>query len=164
MTDAQDIDGGDLLAAELALRVLNREAEAAARARQASDPAFAADVAAWQGRLAVLFDDVAPVQPSAAVWSRIEAELSVPANDNRKLVFWRRWAVASTGLLAASVAALAVMLARPDAVVPPPAAPAAARPVRAPRPDRRPERGQHEPVQQRRAARGQRRAEVDVVA
>ena len=96
------------------------------RARQASDSAFAADVAAWQARLAVLFDDVAPVQPSAVVWSRIEAGLSVPANDNRKLVFWRRWAVASTGLLAASVAAFAVMLARPDAVVPPPAAPPAA--------------------------------------
>ena len=32
MTDAQDIDGGDLLAAELALRVLDREAETAARA------------------------------------------------------------------------------------------------------------------------------------
>ena len=46
MTDAQDIDGGDLLAAELALRVLDREAETAARARQAADPAFAADVAA----------------------------------------------------------------------------------------------------------------------
>lgn len=126
MSDAQDIDGGDLLAAELALRVLDREAEAAARGRQASDPAFAADVAAWEARLAVLFDGIAPVQPSTAVWRRIEAGLSVPANDNRKLVFWRRWAVASTGLLAASVAAFAVMLARPDAVVPPPAAPPAA--------------------------------------
>lgn len=126
MTDAADIEGGDLLAAELALRVLDREAETAARARQAADPAFAADVAAWEARLAVLFDDVAPVQPSTHVWSRIEARLAAPANDNRKLAFWRRWAVASTGLLAASVAALAVMVARPNPVVPPPAAPPAA--------------------------------------
>lgn len=126
MTDAADIEHGDLLAAELALRVLDREAEAAARARQAADPEFAAEVEAWNVRFGGLFDDVAPVQPSTSVWPRIEAGIAAPANDNRRLVFWRRWALASTGLLAASVAAFAVMLARPDTVVPPPAAPPSA--------------------------------------
>lgn len=126
MTDAADIEQSDLLAAELALRVLDREAEAAARARQAADPGFAAEVEAWNVRFAGLFDEIAPVQPSVTLWARIEAGLVAPANDNRRLVFWRRWAVASTGLLAASIAAFAVMLARPEPVVSPPVAPPAA--------------------------------------
>lgn len=126
--DPNDIGGMDedqALAGELALRVLSPGEEAAARVREAGDPAFAAHVDAWNERLAGLADGVAPVAPSAGVWPRVEAGLTPPtaANDN-SVVFWRRWAVGSTGLLAASVAAVIVLLAQPDPL--PVAAPAPA--------------------------------------
>ncbi len=117
MTDPTDIGGMDedqALAGELALRVLSPEDEAAARAREAADPAFAAHVEAWNERLGGLADGVAPVEPSPWVWPKVEAGLTPPtaANDNG-VVFWRRWAIGSTGLLAASLAAVIVLLAQP---------------------------------------------------
>ena len=132
MTDPTDNDDGvtrdEALAAELALRVLSPAEEAAARAREASDPAFAAEVETWNGRLAGFADEIAPVAPSAHVWPRVEAGLTPPvaANDNRRVAFWRTWAVGSTGLLAASLAAVVVILAQPSPVPP---APAPATPV-----------------------------------
>ncbi len=129
MTDPTDIDALDedeALAGELALRVLSPAEEAGARAREASDPAFAGHVDAWNERLAGLAEGVAPVEPSPWVWPRVEAGLTPPAaaNDNG-VVFWRRWAIGSTGLLAASLAAVIVMLAQPAPVpvapTPPPA-------------------------------------------
>ncbi|MDI1325889.1 MAG: anti-sigma factor [Brevundimonas sp.] len=131
MTDPTDKDGMDedqALAGELALRVLSPAAEAAARAREAADPAFAAEVETWNEQLAGLADDIPPVAPSPYVWPRVEAGLPpVAANDNRRLAFWRTWAVGSTGLLAASLAAVVVLLAQPSPVppVPAPAAPVA---------------------------------------
>lgn len=126
MSDPTDIDGlpeDEALAGELALRVLSPEEEAEARAREAADPRFAAEVDVWNERLAGLAETVAPVQPSPYVWPRVEAGLTPPtaANDNRKLVFWRAWAVGSTGLLAASLAAVVVLLAQPDPATPVPA-------------------------------------------
>jgi anti-sigma-K factor RskA len=125
-TDAVDEDKA--LAGELALRVLSPEEEAAARAREASDPGFAAEVEVWNDRLAGIADQVAAVEPSPTVWPRVEAGLPQPvaANDNRRLAFWRTWAVGSTGLLAASLAAVVVLLAQPDprAPVPVPTGPA----------------------------------------
>ncbi|TAJ66966.1 anti-sigma factor [Brevundimonas sp.] len=117
MTDPTDIGGMDedqALAGELALRVLSPDEEAAACAREAADPGFAAHVEAWNDRLAGLADGIAPVEPSPWVWPRVEAGLTPPtaANDN-SVVFWRRWAIGSTGLLAASVAAVIVLLAQP---------------------------------------------------
>ena len=133
MTDPTDtsIDGMDedqALAGELALRVLSPEEEAAARRREAADPVFAAHVDAWNERLGALAEGVAPVQPSAWVWPRVEAGLTPPtaANDN-SVVFWRRWAIGSTGLLAASLAAVIVLLAQPTPAPAPP--PASAPPV-----------------------------------
>lgn len=125
MTDA-DPDTPDILAGELALRVLSPADEAAARAREARDPAFAAHVDAWNERLAAFADEVAPVQPSSRVWPRIEAGTAAQAaNDNDRVTFWRRWAVGSTGLLAASVAALAIMVAQPEPTPVAPPAPVA---------------------------------------
>jgi anti-sigma-K factor RskA len=130
MTDPTDIGGMDedlALAGELALRVLSPEDEAAARAREAADPAFAAHVDAWNERLGGLAEGIAPVEPSPWVWPRVEAGLTPPAaaNDN-SLVFWRRWAVGSTGLLVASLAAVVVLLAQPN---PEPVAPQAPPPA-----------------------------------
>ena len=124
MTDTIDRDADDVLAGELALRVLPEAEELTARGREQSDPEFAGRVARWNEDLAQLADDVAPVRPSEALWARIAASAfgGVAANDNGKLAFWRRWAIGSTGLLAASVAALAVLVAQPNPV-PEPVAP-----------------------------------------
>ena len=130
MTDPTENSGMDedlALAGELALRVLSPEDEAAARARASAEPAFATHVEAWNERLGGLADRILPVEPSAEVWSRVEAGLAAPvaANDNG-VVFWRRWAIGSTGLLAASLAAVVMLAAQPTpapdvAPAPPPA-------------------------------------------
>ena len=124
MTDTIDRDADDVLAGELSLRILPEAEEATARDREQNDPAFAGRVARWNDDLARLADEVAPVRPSEALWARIAASAfgGVAANDNGKLAFWRRWAIGSTGLLAASLAALAVLVAQPDPV-PEPVAP-----------------------------------------
>lgn len=115
MTDLSSDKPGpdDALAGELALRVLSPEEERAARAREASDPAFAAEVEVWNEHLAGFIAEIPPVQPSAAVWPRVEAGIApVAANDNRA-GFWRIWALGSTGLLAASLVAVALLATRP---------------------------------------------------
>jgi anti-sigma-K factor RskA len=129
MTDPTDISGMDedqALAGELALRVLSPAEEASARAREAAEPVFAAHVEAWNERLAGLAEGIVPVEPSPRVWPRVEAGLTAPAaaNDN-SVVFWRRWAIGSTGLLAASLAAVVVLLAQPTPTPVAPAAPTA---------------------------------------
>lgn len=130
MTDPVDMNEDEALAGELALRVLSPAEEAAARAREAGDPAFAAEVEGWNARLADLADGIAPVAPSPGLWPRILRALpGSAANDNGRTVFWRRWAVASTGLLAASLAAIVVLAVRPEAPVPAPA-PAQAQVIR----------------------------------
>lgn len=114
MTDAIPPEDEDrALAGELALRVLPEAEERAARAREASDPAFAREVEVWNEHLAGFVADVPSVQPSPRVWPRVEAAIDpVAANDNR-VGFWRMWALGSTGLLAASLAAVALLIARP---------------------------------------------------
>lgn len=99
-------------AGEYALRVLNPTEEAEARAEAARNPAFGIEVDRWNEQLGRLADEVAPVQPPASLWPRILAATGGAANDNA-VVFWRRWAIGSTGLLAASLAAVAVLIATP---------------------------------------------------
>lgn len=115
MTDLPPDDPGpdDALAGELALRVLSPDEERAARAREASDPAFAAEVEVWNEHLAGFIAEIPSVQPSPRVWPRVEAGIApVAANDNRA-GFWKMWALGSTGLLAASLVAVALLVARP---------------------------------------------------
>ena len=126
-TENSRLDEDLAIAGELALRVLSPEDEAAARARASAEPAFATHVEAWNERLGGLADRIVPVETSAGVWPRVEAGLTPPvaANDNR-VVFWRRWAIGSTGLLAASLAAVVMLAAQPVpapevATAPPPA-------------------------------------------
>lgn len=119
MTDPNaPMDEDDALAGELSLRVLSPGDEAAANARRAADPAFAARVDAWDDRLGGLVEEVAPVQPSEGLWPRIAAMISA-ANDN-VVRFWRRWAIGSTGLLAASVVGLVIMANQPEPPAPAP--------------------------------------------
>jgi anti-sigma-K factor RskA len=114
MTDPTPTPEDDrALAGELALRLLMPEDERAARAREASEPAFAAEVEAWNAHLAAFAAEVRSVEPSAGVWARIQAAIAPVANDNGRVGFWRTWAIGSTGLLAASLVAVAVLIGRP---------------------------------------------------
>jgi anti-sigma-K factor RskA len=118
------------LAAEHVLRLLEGEEAMDARRLAASDPAFAAEVAWWEGRLAPLFDEIAEAPASEGLWERIEARLDQPAPAvlamKRQVVRWRF-------ATAASAAAAAILLAlqlRPDAPVPaPPAGPVQSAPL-----------------------------------
>lgn len=120
MTDpAPDDPGPDdsrVLAGELALRVLAPEEEATARLRERSDPAFAAEVEVWNAHLAAFAAEVRGVEPSPGVWPRILSAIDPAANDNGRLGFWRGWAIGSTGLLAASLVAVAVLISQPPPV------------------------------------------------
>lgn len=122
-TDDPGPDDARALAGELALRVLSADEERAARARERSDPAFAAEVEAWNTHLAAFAAEVRGVEPSPQVWPRIAAAIEPAANDNGRLGFWRGWAIGSTGLLAASLVAVAVLIARPTPVPEPAPAP-----------------------------------------
>jgi len=114
MTDPTHTPDDDrALAGELALRLLSPEDERVARARAESDPAFAREVEAWNSRLSALTAEVPAVEPAGGVWARVQADITPVANDNSRVGFWRAWAVGSTGLLAASLVAVAVLIARP---------------------------------------------------
>ena len=114
----------DTLAAELALGVLDAQARSAAEARAVADPAFAADAAAWSARLHPLSEEAVDVEPGAELWTRIEAALPVVAEEapggaevvelapRRQLRHWRRLAGFATGLAAACVVAVVLLLAR----------------------------------------------------
>jgi anti-sigma-K factor RskA len=106
------------LAGEYALRLLDPAEEAACAAREAADPAFAAEVARWRADLAELDAGFAPVAPPAALRARIEARLfAEPAEPSALARLWGSLAL-WRGLTAAAAAA-AVWLA----VAPPGAAP-----------------------------------------
>ena len=105
----------ETLAAEYALGLLEGEELLAARAREARDPAFAAEVANWQDRLAPLADDIHPRMPREQVWQRIEAQLA--GDDGSAEVVslrrsLRRWQWA--GGLSAAAAVVLAFLALPQ--------------------------------------------------
>lgn len=105
----------ELLAAELALRLLSEEEAAAARAELAADPELAVLVAQWEDRLAPMAAELEPVSPSPQTWQRIAASLDGPsaANDNFAAeaaalrIRLRRWQI---GGMAAAAAALVIGL------------------------------------------------------
>ena len=128
--EADGFDGEDLTAAEYALGVLDSAERAEAEARANRDAGFAQDVLAWTARFAPLIDEVAPVEPSPAVWPRIETVVNrprvrtgpaaapaepppVPANDrgSRGDLLWRVWAV---GASVAAAAAIAIIVVHPQ--------------------------------------------------
>ena len=112
-------DDDDLLAAELALGLVD---DTAVAARSAADPAFAERVAWWEARFAGL---TAPLgeEPSPELWRRIAARL--PSNDNAGGLL--RWKVISGGLAAVSAIALFMLAQRPQIELPPqPGAPVGA--------------------------------------
>lgn len=112
------------LAAEHALRLLEGEEAMEARARVASDPAFAAEVAWWEERLAPLFDEIADEAPSPELWTAILARIDEPAEDNvvtlkRQVTRWRT----ATAVAAVAAAVLLGIQLRPDSPLPVPQVP-----------------------------------------
>ena len=120
MTDRNDIPSdGPQLAAEYALGVLEGDELRIAQSRMASDPAFAKEVTAWAERLAPLAEAIPEAAPPSDLGARVDRALdraagAGAANDNTLgLRFWRGVAFAASGLAAASVAAVIVLLVRP---------------------------------------------------
>jgi len=128
MSEAPDLSEAEAFAAEHALGVLNARERGEAEARMAREPAFAAEVEAWRQRLAPMAESVAAVPPPHDLWQRIER--SLPANDNGEAAvthgrvrFWRNSAMGGFSLAAASLAAVAVLVAQPPTVITQPVAP-----------------------------------------
>ena len=101
----------ELLAAELALRLLSKAEQEQAGAEFARDPELGEQVAEWEARLAPMANELDPVQPDPQTWQRIAASLTGPRaeNDNDRAAAdrlrgqLRRW---QWGSAAAAAAAL----------------------------------------------------------
>ncbi len=105
-------DRADRLAAEYVLGTLRGPARRRFESLLPAHPALSAAVASWQTRLLPLAGSVPEVEPSPAVWQRIEARLFAGATP-QPLPWWRRVAPwrglsAVTGL-AALVLAVALV-------------------------------------------------------
>lgn len=126
MSDPRD-EARDLNAAEHVLGVEDAAARMASRTRLLDDPAFAADVAAWEVRLGPLAEDAPAEAPGAHVWTRIEQATGgnviaalprpKPAEPNRGVGFWRGWAMAASAVAAAAL--VGVFMLTSPAVAPP---------------------------------------------
>ncbi len=104
----------DAPAAELALGVLEGEDRARAMRLKLADPAFAAEVAAWEQRLEPLGEGFGEAAPPS-VWPAIERRLGGGGDTVRQLRRWRFAAVGS-GALAASLALVLVLRPLPAPV------------------------------------------------
>lgn len=119
----------ELLAAEMALRLLEGEELLDARRRMASDPGFAAEVAQWEERLAGLVQEIGDVAPDAAMWARIHAAIENGVSRSSVVPLNRRVGIWQFATGASMAAALALAFAqfgleREPAAGPPAAAPA----------------------------------------
>jgi anti-sigma-K factor RskA len=111
------------LAGEYVLGTLDASERAEIEARLQREPALAAAVAQWAERLQPLADLAGEVEPSAALWPKIEARIR-DENDDRVVRLRRsvrRWRFATAvALFAASI--LAVVIIGEREVAPPPGA------------------------------------------
>ena len=111
----------DPLAGELVLGVLTPEAEAAAWDRARTDPAFAADVAWWQGALGTLSADLEPIAPPVGAKAKVMAATDsqpatrqVPPPPPRKSTNTRAWQAIAAALALVSLVELGLLLTRPE--------------------------------------------------
>jgi len=104
-------DDDNILAAELALGLLDAREEALLQARIDQDAAFAACVAWWREQLTPLVNEI-EVAPDAHVWPRIAGGL--PSNDHilRQIQRWRTIAISAMAV-AASLLLVIVMKPMP---------------------------------------------------
>lgn len=118
------------MAAEYALRLLTGEELERARALAQEDGEFRQEVARWRGRLAPLAEQVDPLEPPQAVWSRISAATNDAASNvivlRRRANIWRGATAAMTAI-AASLAG--VLILQPKPAAPPVAQTAPASPM-----------------------------------
>lgn len=101
------------IAAEYVLRVLPADAHRTAAIRAASDPAFAAEVRAWESRFAPMMDEVAAVVPEPSLKTELMEQLFGRVENDiqgTRAVVWQ--ALAALGFAAA--AALAVIAFMPQ--------------------------------------------------
>jgi anti-sigma-K factor RskA len=75
MSDADDTDTPEMLAAEYVLGTLASNEREQAQNLLATDPAFAELVRGWERRLGELHAMVAPVEPTPETWARIQARI-----------------------------------------------------------------------------------------
>jgi anti-sigma-K factor RskA len=116
-TDHTDTpEGGDpIVAGEYVLGVLDASERSAVAQRIEREPAFASEVAFWEERLGGFADEVKPVTPPDAAWSRIEAAIAAtapsPARSSlwQNLFFWRIVGIGSSALATACLIALAYL-------------------------------------------------------
>lgn len=127
--------GDRLLAAEVALRLIEGEELRAGQARMVADPGFAEAVAEWERSLAPLFDEVAPVTPGAQVWTALSAQIGeaptpaaarptptgaeLPADFSRARRAARTWRAVAVGAMSIAAALLLALLLRPVPSLPP---------------------------------------------
>jgi anti-sigma-K factor RskA len=116
-TDHSDTpEGGDpIVAGEYVLGVLDASERSAVAQRIEREPAFANEVAVWEERLGGFADEVKPVAPPDAAWSRIEAAIAAPASSPARtslwqnLFFWRIVGIGASALATACLIALAYL-------------------------------------------------------
>ncbi|MEL6959837.1 MAG: anti-sigma factor [Pseudomonadota bacterium] len=95
-------DETSILAAELALGLLEGEELRTAQMRAASDPVFAAQVLDWQGHLTSLTDDLEPLAPSRAAKRALMDRLFPDRAAESRVPFWRAawlWQIVSVASL-----------------------------------------------------------------
>src|SRR5262245_18266603 len=92
-TDHSDTtEGGDpIVAGEYVLGVLDANERSAVAQRIEREPAFASEVAFWEERLGGFADEVKPVAPPDAAWSRLEAAIAAPPARSPGLAFGSLW-------------------------------------------------------------------------
>ena len=118
------------LAAEHALRLLEGEELLEALRLMGSDPAFAAEVARWEERLAPLFEEIGGAEPGPEMWPRIRQAIAAQSDSARVVALQRRvrgwrWGTAAAGAMAAALALFVVVdQLREPTPLPPPSAPA----------------------------------------
>jgi anti-sigma-K factor RskA len=100
----------NILAAELALGLLDGVERAEALRLCLSDPVFAADVEAWSLRMSPLLQGVPAVQPPVHLWNAVDARIGggTSASTVRSLRWWRGGALASGAIAAALALFIAV--------------------------------------------------------
>lgn len=138
-------DDIDLMAAEYVLGVLDPQGRQRARERLEREPAFAGEVARWESWFSPWLQSIAPVEPPASTWPRVQSLLwqhELPARGAQpvpatraslwdSLGFWRGLAAGGFAVALASVVVMLTLrqlpaplppIAPPVVVAPPPAA------------------------------------------
>lgn len=116
-------DDREMMAAEMALGLLEGEDHAAALRRMLAEPAFAREIEDWRERLMPLIDEIAPEAPPAKLWQAIEERLESRSGERVLMLKLRRWRFASAAASALAASLALALILRPT---PAPLAPIAA--------------------------------------